>query len=74
MKHTKASFSPTSTDSLYLQVAQMPRSQDLAIILWTIMTTAEVNTIPLVHARRVITAFLPEDILPYYKLEASYSI
>ena len=30
-KHTEASLLPTSTDTLYLQIAQVPRSQDLAI-------------------------------------------
>ena len=29
--HTEASLSPTSTDLLYLRIAQVPRSQDLAI-------------------------------------------
>ena len=32
-KHPETSFSPTSTESLYLQVAQMPRSQDLVIFV-----------------------------------------
>ena len=32
-KCTEASFSPTSTDSLYLQVAQVPRSPDLVIFV-----------------------------------------
>ena len=31
LKHTEASFSPNSTDSRCLQVAQVPRSQDMAI-------------------------------------------
>ena len=30
-KHPEAIFSPTSTDSLYFQVAEVPKSQDLAI-------------------------------------------
>ena len=30
-KRSKASFSPTSTDLLYFRVAEVPKSQDLAI-------------------------------------------
>ena len=32
-KHTETSLSPTSTDTLYLQITQVPRSQDLAIFV-----------------------------------------
>ena len=32
-KHTEPSFSPISTDSLSLRVAQMPASRDLAIFV-----------------------------------------
>ena len=34
-EHTEASFSPTSTDSLYLWINQVPRCQDLAILVVT---------------------------------------
>ena len=34
-KRIEASFSPMSTDSLYLRVAQMPRSRDIAIFVPT---------------------------------------
>ena len=34
-KHTEASFSPVSTDSFCLRVAQMPRSRDVAIFVAT---------------------------------------
>ena len=34
-KHTEASFSPISTDSLCLLVVQMPRSRDVAIFVPT---------------------------------------
>ena len=34
-KHTEASFSTILTDTLYLRVAQMPRSPDLAIFVLT---------------------------------------
>ena len=37
-KCTKASFSPKSTDLLFLQLAQMPRSQDLVIFVSTTTT------------------------------------
>jgi hypothetical protein len=33
LKHTEASFSPSSIDSLCLQVAEMPRCRDLAIFV-----------------------------------------
>ena len=35
LKHTEASFSPSSVDSLCLRVARMPRSPDLAIFVPT---------------------------------------
>ena len=38
-KHNEASFSTISTDMLYLQVAQTPRSPDLAIFVLTTTTT-----------------------------------
>ena len=58
-KHPEASFSPTSTGSLYFRVAEMPKSQDLAIFLWTTTTTTTTTatrpiTLPLAHARGVI--------------------
>ena len=34
-KHTEASFSAILTDMLYLRVAQVPRSPDLAIFMLT---------------------------------------
>jgi hypothetical protein len=34
-KHNEAGFSTISTDSLCLRVAQMPRSRDLTIFVWT---------------------------------------
>ena len=48
-KHTEASFSPNSTDLLLLQLAQMPRSPDLAVFVSTTMatTTTEPTTLPL---------------------------
>jgi hypothetical protein len=33
LKHTEASFSPNSIDSLYLRVAEMPRTRDMAIFV-----------------------------------------
>ena len=51
-KHTEARFSPISTDSLCLQVAEMPNSRDLAII---VPTTDKTDAVPLAHARGVIT-------------------
>ena len=38
-KHNEASFSTISTDTLYLRVAQMPRSPDPAIFVLTTDTT-----------------------------------
>ena len=48
----EASSSTNSTDSLCLQVAQVPRYQDLAIFSWTTMTTKTIELIalPLVHS------------------------
>ena len=37
-KHNEATFSTISTDMLYLQVAQTPRSPDLAIFVLTTTT------------------------------------
>ena len=55
-KHPEASFSPTSTDSLYFQVAEVPKSQDLVIFLWTTTTTTtRPITLSLAHARGVIS-------------------
>ena len=34
-KHTEASFSPTLTDSLYVQIDQVLRCRDLAILVVT---------------------------------------
>ena len=55
-KHSEASFSSNSTDLLCLWVANVPRCQDLVIFLLTkTTTTTEPITLPLVHARGVIT-------------------
>ena len=40
-------FSMNSTDSLCLQLAQVPRSPDLAIFVSTMTTTTEPITLPL---------------------------
>ena len=62
-KHNEASFSTISTDKLYLRVAQMPRSPDLAIFVLTTQTDDRQTTdrrqtkpitLPLAHARGVI--------------------
>ena len=42
-KHPKASFSPTSTDVLYFRVAEVPKSQDLVIFLWSTMFCFEIG-------------------------------
>ena len=47
LKHTEASSSPNSIDSLCLRVAQMPTSQDMAIFV----LTTKLITSPLAHAR-----------------------
>ena len=39
LKDTEASFLPNSTDSRCLQVAQVPRSRDMAIFVLMMMTT-----------------------------------
>ena len=71
-KHTEASLSPTSTDTLYLRIAQVPRSQDLAIFLWTMttmtITKTQLITLPLAHARGV-TIGMTETIQIYTLLE-----
>jgi hypothetical protein len=52
LKHTEASFSPSSIDSLYLRVAEMPRCRNLAIF---VRTTDDRRTnqllYPLLHMR-----------------------
>jgi hypothetical protein len=53
-KHNEASFSTTSTDLLYLRVAQMSRRSDLAIFVLTDGQTDGPITLPLAHARGVI--------------------
>ena len=53
-KHTKANFSPNSIDLLHLQLAQVPRSPDLALILSKTTTTTQTIFVPLGHVRRVI--------------------
>ena len=59
-KHTEASFSTNLTDSLYLQLVQVPRSADSAIFvsmtMITMTTTIEPITLTLAHAHRVIKA------------------
>ena len=45
-KHSEASFSPTSTDWLYFRVAEMPRCQDLAIL---VVTTTDRQTDQLLY-------------------------
>ena len=52
-KHAEARFSPNATDSLYLLVAQVPRPRDMVIFALT--TTTRPITLPLAHARGVIT-------------------
>ena len=55
-KHTETSFSPTSTDSLYLQIDQVPRCQDLVILMVTTdkQTDRQINRLPFTpaHAHR----------------------
>ena len=55
-KHTEASFSPISTDSLCLRVAQIPRSRDVAIFVPTTDDRWQTKPIalPLAHARGVM--------------------
>ena len=58
-KHNEASFSTISTDKLYLWVAQMSRSPDLAIFVLTTDRQTDRRqtkpiTLPLAHARGVI--------------------
>ena len=55
LNHTEASFLPNWTDSRYLQVAQVPRSGDMAIFELTMTTTTLPITLPLVHVHGVIT-------------------
>ena len=53
-KYTEASFSPNSTDSLRLQLAQLPRSLDLAIFVsttTTMMTTQPITLPPYTRVR-----------------------
>ena len=56
LKHTGASFSPSSVDSLCLQITQMPRSPDL--VIFALMTDNRRQTQPitllLAHVHRVI--------------------
>ena len=55
-KHAEARFSPNATDLLYLLVAQVPRPRDMAIfVLTTTTTTTRPITLPLAHARGVIS-------------------
>ena len=54
--HTEASFSPNSTKSMYLQLAQVPRSLDLVIVSMTTMTTTTMTepiALPLAHTHGV---------------------
>ena len=44
LKHTEANFSPSSIDSLCLQVAQVPRPPDLAILCGRRLTTTTMMT------------------------------
>ena len=54
-KHAEASLLQNSTDLLCLQLAQVPRSPDLAVsTTTTTMTTTKQITLLLAHARRVI--------------------
>jgi hypothetical protein len=50
LKHTEASFSPISIDSLCLWVAQVPRSQNMAIF---VQTDRQISRLlyPLLHMR-----------------------
>ena len=57
-EHTEASFSPHSTHSSRLQVAQVPRCWDQVIFVSTMTTTTtmtELITLPLVHAHGVMS-------------------
>ena len=56
LKHAEARFSPNATDSLYLLVAQVPRPRDMASFVLTTTMTRPI-TLPLAHARGVITTF-----------------
>ena len=51
-KHTEARFLLNLTDLLLLQLAQMPRSPDLAIFVSTITTMTQLITYPLCSAWR----------------------
>ena len=51
LKDTEASFLPNLIDSLCLQVAQMPRSPDLALLCLRQMTDTTDYFTPAVHAR-----------------------
>ena len=60
-KHTEANFSAIFTDTLYLQVTQMPRSPDLAIFVLTTdhrQLQTKPITLPLAHACGVINEWL----------------
>ena len=46
LKDTEANFSPNSTDSRCLRVAQMPRSRDTAIFMLTTTTTRPITLPP----------------------------
>ena len=43
-KHTDTSFCPRSTDLLHLQLAQVPRLQDLAILNYVFVSTTMTTT------------------------------
>jgi hypothetical protein len=51
LKHTEAGFSMISTDSLYLRVTQMPRSQNLVIFAGDRQTTDKLIALPLLRMR-----------------------
>jgi hypothetical protein len=51
LKHTEASFSPSTIDSLYLRVTEMPRCRDLAIFVRTTDNRQTDCLTPAAHAR-----------------------
>ena len=51
LKHTEASFSPNSIDSLCLRVIRTPRTRDMAIFVLTTTTTRPITLPPCACAR-----------------------
>jgi hypothetical protein len=67
LKHTGASFSPNSIDSLCLWIAVVPRSR---IVVMLVLTTTQPNTVPLAHTSAA--SFSPR-ILPILTSSANIS-